>query len=900
MILFKIISDPYKREIKFETVDSETLNPENLDFEKLDSLKTTPVTEADNCDLVSDEIVHGFFPYNVKKIIDEIYAMKAKKDQPVHIIFEGTDDEYSDLKELCYDEYYHNKIILCPQMHYLNSAKDILPKISEIFQEMQPLIEESVRTNKQVAHNRRKFEDAVDKQMIPICVIGNYSSGKSTFINALVGKEILPSGDDPVTDCVYQITRSQNAETGCVEFEYRGLPVRFAIDEYNHGEGCNISGAGKCNDEFITSVQQKLDEISSETIHIRIHALLALIEEHKKKRKRENAEKDIDSLIKITLPFSKEGVLSQSQCRYVIFDTPGEGSATNVDHSETLERQMRSLSNGLIMFITDNKSLDKIEGRDLCEKLINMECFDNRFTMVVANRADCAKLPKDGFQEEDIENKLSQTVCQTLRSQRIFYVSSIVGLGSKLGDDFLDEDYQEVYDKEIDSYTNPDAKHPKALYRYDIIPGQIKRRCYERSEHEPNRAFANSGLFWIEQEIRVFAEIHSPYNKCTQSKHFLDEIIAETSARIDENRKGFEASKQTLNEKLESEQSVLIDFLENRAHELCTGFSGNYPTPNMKTIVDNANEAIGREELEQRQSEIRTVIERNYNYASQKEDARFFKTEANQVNENSGKTIFYKLSDTSGDNKKKLNYASNVQNEKKSVVGNLVDAVKNTAKKASDVLQSTQDTIDKKIELRKLNKRIESETAEDLFSEITGRFDSEIGLHQINLESESENYWSNASEEFRVKMINAVTNSEGISEEKKNELEEIIANFEALKFERVADKVFKFDEFKKHIFIVVETNSLNLSKLRTKYNTLMHDHLTEMQSILKNSHETSFISWEESLLQELKKNIIKLNPELRKLQEQIDAQAAQISNLQNRKDRLLEYQLEIEHLMSWN
>ena len=180
-----------------------------------------------------------------------------------------------------------------------------------------------------------------------------------------------------------------------------------------------------------------------------------------------------------------------------------------------------------------------------------------------------------------------------------------------------------------------------------------------------------------------------------------------------------------------------------------------------------------------------------------------------------------------------------------------------------------------------------------MFSEITGRFDSEIGLHQINLESESENYWSNASEEFRVKMINAVTNSEGISEEKKNELEEIIANFEALKFERVADKVFKFDEFKKHIFIVVETNSLNLSKLRTKYNTLMHDHLTEMQSILKNSHETSFISWEESLLQELK-------PELRKLQEQIDAQAAQISNLQNRKDRLLEYQLEIEHLMSWN
>ena len=59
MILFKIISDPYKREIRFETVDSDTE-------------EAIPVTESDNSDLVSDELIHGFFPYNVKRIIDEI------------------------------------------------------------------------------------------------------------------------------------------------------------------------------------------------------------------------------------------------------------------------------------------------------------------------------------------------------------------------------------------------------------------------------------------------------------------------------------------------------------------------------------------------------------------------------------------------------------------------------------------------------------------------------------------------------------------------------------------------------------------------------------------------------------------------------------------------------------
>ena len=66
----------------------------------------------------------------------------------------------------------------------------------------------------------------------------------------------------------------------------------------------------------------------------------------------------------------------------------------------------------------------------------------------------------------------------------------------------------------------------------------------------------------------------------------------------------------------------------------------------------------------------------------------------------------------------------------------------------------------------------------------------------------------------------------------------------------------------------------------------MHDYISEMLGNLRTSHEGSFMKWEQSLLQELIKNIVNLNPELRKLQEQIDAQAQQISNLRNRKERL--------------
>ena len=144
-------------------------------------------------------------------------------------------------------------------------------------------------------------------------------------------------------------------------------------------------------------------------------------------------------------------------------------------------------------------------------------------------------------------------------------------------------------------------------------------------------------------------------------------------------------------------------------------------------------------------------------------------------------------------------------------------------------------------------------------------------------------------------MIDAITNSEGIPEDKKKELGEIIESFEALELEEIADEVFKFDDFKRFF-----SNYLNLKKLAIRYNTLMYNYLVEISERLRKSHEKSYQEWEQSLMQKLRDNIIKLNPELRKLQEQIDSQAQEILNLKNRKKRLLGYQLEIEHLMDWN
>lgn len=51
-----------------------------------------------------------------------------------------------------------------------------------------------------------------------ILVISTMSSGKSTFINALIGKDILPSGNQACTGKIFQITNNSN-NLNTVEFE---------------------------------------------------------------------------------------------------------------------------------------------------------------------------------------------------------------------------------------------------------------------------------------------------------------------------------------------------------------------------------------------------------------------------------------------------------------------------------------------------------------------------------------------------------------------------------------------------------------------------------------------------------------------------------------------------------
>lgn len=821
MEIFKIISDPYKKEIKFETVVTETE-------------ETIPVTRNDNSNLVSDELVHGFFPYNVKKIIDEIYEIKYKQGQQIEIMFEGTADDYNALRNLCSREKYADKIKLLAQKNYLNSAKDILPKISEIFEKVKPLVDDTIFSDEKFKADMQKLEDTVNRQMVPICVIGNYSSGKSTFVNALIGREILPNGDDPVTDCVYRITRSPDKECGWVQFEYKGKTVKFSVKSERHSI---LDYQGLSDDTFLSGLKKKLDSDSSKSVCFRIHTLLFAIEEHKKQAKNHDTQSDISSLIQICIPFSKEGVLSESKCDYVIFDTPGESSASNEYHSDVLQKQMQSLSNGLVLFITDSRSLDKVSEENLCRKLISMDSIDERFTMVIVNRADSANLPKNGFEDSDIEEKLGQAVCSTLHSNRIFYVSSILGLASKQNGKLIDEYYQNVYDKEIRNYTDSNARTVKSLYRYNIIPEQIKENCDELSEAQPNKLFAKSGLFWIEQEIKQFAEEYSPYDKCIRSKVFLEEIIEKTLSLTKEKQKKFEASKAELDKKLKEEAKKNINYLRETARLFWDKCKKDYL---LKMAEKEKFTEIEQSEFQKWHDNLQSYFQSYKGY-------NFWK------------------------DAKAKNFKERVDNKKK---------------------------------LKELSKEIETIVSDRIFKKVKEKFDDEIYDYNDILYHTSRVSLIDISEKLKKELIDAITCSEGLSYEKKRELERIVANYERLQFQKKADTAFDINNLKQYKFKIGnlkigEKDSLNLKKLTSTYSSEMKKNIDDIAHKLINNHILAFAEWRDRLLQLLEDNIVEINPDLRELNAEVNAQKKEIEDLKDKGVRLREYKNQIEFLMKW-
>ena len=848
----KIISNPYKKEVRYQKWSTEESQWEEIDY-----------VHNQNSNLLKSELTGGFFPFKAEKIVkilvDE-YGV-AGSDEAFEIIFEGSADEYAELEAVCSESEYKGRIKPCRSEVYLENARDILPEVRKLFQEMSDLILKSVSQNK-IERDLNRFTDA-SSDVVPICVLGNYSAGKSTFINALIGSEILPSGTEPVTAKIYKISRSKFQDRASIRCKYHETPVEVQFTKSD-----TLFTGPKENNKLFEELQNALGQSDGTEIQNRVKKALMIINDYEK----ESEEPEISDLIEVDIPFIS-GVLAKSLHPFVIIDTPGSNSASNARHLQVLKEAMANMTNGLPIFVCTPDSLDSTDNENLYHIIRDLDELDNRFTMIVVNKADSAGIQRREASAEEQNRILSQAVPKNLYSGGLFYVSSIIGLGAKTGGTFTDYVYEDIYDAQEDRYANPNNRHYRTLYHFNIQPSQLKQRSDQLAEEQKDLVYTNSGLFSVETEIEAFAGKYSAYNKCFQSQMFLTRVIEITGEEIEDRKKQSEEIRQSIEDKLEADKKSLFNRIEKTAIEERDAYVNAYPDT-IKPYIDAVDETFSAQDLKSKEKTFTMELEDKQNFDDTVGEAREARSSmADHLK--TGLSSVFKDRDVSS-------------------LKSVWDTFQNDFSSSVDAFQNQMDA----------RHRVDKDAADQLLNYVTAMYERKLQETCDILDSESRAYWSKNTESLRNELVQLVSGSEVLTEDRRKELERIIITYQKLTFrDDAADLIFDKGNFEIKIKIgnqvLWESDHLNIDKLAKTYNLNISRGATARYESIEESHRGSAFAWIQSLLDEIRENIVEYSPELSKQAKQIRIMTDQIEELEERQHKLKDYTEKLKSMMSW-
>lgn len=253
---------------------------------------------------------------------------------------------------------------------HLLYAQQVTDRLSEHLD-----VQQDVKELQQLRNNlvRGRFE---------IVVVGEFSTGKSTFINALIGRKILPSKAQPTTATINYIRHSSENPNGIEE----------AIVFFENGRSERV--ASQQLEQYVTEMST-LFSVIEEISHVDIY---------------------VDS------PYLEDGV--------VIVDTPGMQSL-HKKHDEITRKQI-AVSNASIFLFNINHAATRTEFMFISEI---QKSLDRIF--FVANRCDEVDITEQSVESvvASIENKLQHNDYFEVKSDyaNVYPVSAAKALYQRIG-----------------------------------------------------------------------------------------------------------------------------------------------------------------------------------------------------------------------------------------------------------------------------------------------------------------------------------------------------------------------------------------------------------------------------------------------------------------------------------
>lgn len=817
----KIVSNPYEKKVIFERWS-----------DQFNSWVTIDQDTNANSKLISNEFQSGFFPFKVYEIVNQIIAEYSVPDEKLLISFSGSDDEFQELENLLFDTKFEN-IELEKTENYLENARDVLPEINNIFKKFDPLITKNIEDESgEIQQQLKRFSDA-SNDIVPICVLGTYSAGKSTFINSLIGCELLPSAETPVTAKVYKLSSTNQKDRASVRFTFKGEEVRIQVRADKL-----VFDSLEVEDELIDSINLAIHEEKVSSIIEKVHIILEELNDY--------SDSEIGDLIEIEIPFGRS-TLDEVNYQIAIFDTPGSNSSTNLQHSDVLDKSMKGMSNGLPIFVTDSSSMDSTDNDNLKDKLKKVSGLDSRFTMIVVNKAESADINLRKFQKESFRNKImNQSIPRELYAQGIFYVSSILGLGSKLNGELQGEFYSELYDTYKAKYSDASNDYYKRLFDFNIVPPQMKQSMIKSAEVNQNCIYANSGLLTIEDAIKNFVIKYSHYDKCQQARETLNRLIVITDKEIDEKNVDLSGRKLELQNKLDDKKASTLATIDERISKERGGHTTRYPEE-MASFIKSLTQSLKKENVESLYS--------NY-YEKYSQEYPEIVVEASHDGTN------------------------------------LLRKLKGQFNEAVQQFKSSEER----------RRKIEEKASVEILDDVKKQFSDRLIKAKESFNLFSKEFWLNATSDVRTELEKVIAGDLELEPEKIKEISDMIISYEDINFERFDLGKFNRDELS-YIFRIgdfkLKSNKINISGLTNTYNKEFKAKLTEFSDTIRSEHELKFYNWTQDLGILIKSNIIEFSPELKELDRKIEKISREIYSLEIQQKQITAYVTQIKRMISW-
>ena len=442
------------------------------------------------------------------------------EDDKYAVYFYGTVTDYEDLKEVLDNAQEQHKFWYYLKWNRAQETADKEKLIDEVFAEIQNGPFEELKSDEiKTAFQNAKSND------FEVCVVATMSAGKSTLINAMLGKELMPS---KAGACTATITRIKDVDQQGDSFRaevYRNGKLSETLEELDNSAMVRLNG------------DETVDEV-------RVYG---------------------------NMPF-----VSSDDLSLVLVDTPGPNNARDDSHEEVQQNALGKSSKTLVLYIMTNEygtDDDEITLRRVANTMsVGGKQSKDRFLFVV-NKMD-SRGRNDGSTEETLDQVREYLKAQGIDNPNLFPAAALPALNiRRMEKEEVDEDIEEETEYLIRKLNRNEQLH---LEKYASLPGnekedieeQLKETQKDWKEKEgekyenPQEALIHTGIISIEAAIRQYVE---KYAKTARIRNIVD-TFAHVMEELDYNEKAkmqlerYKEERDEISRKIEEENKNLHNY----------------------------------------------------------------------------------------------------------------------------------------------------------------------------------------------------------------------------------------------------------------------------------------------------------------------------------------------------